>query len=411
MYNKTLKSSRPHIGIFGRRNVGKSSIINSLSGQDTAIVSNQAGTTTDPVSKTMEIHGFGPVVIIDTAGIDDTGELGMLRINKAFGIIKRIDVAVLVLADNIFGNYEKDLIENFKASSIPFLIIHNKSDITCINTELLQSLKSDYEADVIEFSTIDKKNLDDIINSLHRITPASLFKNPTIIGDFVSYGDLVLLVTPVDLEAPEGRIILPQVQTIRDCLDNDCITIILKERELDVYWKKIGIGPKLVVTDSQVFLKVAASTPSNIPMTSFSILFARIRGAFEKYLVGTPHISSLKDGDRVLIMESCSHHVAADDIGRVKIPRWLTQFTGKNLIIEFAAGLDDPVRPITEYSLVIQCGGCMVTKKQIMQRIQPAIDYGIPVTNYGMAIAFCLGIYERAVSIFTKGNASAMDYI
>lgn len=411
MYNKTLKSSRPHIGIFGRRNVGKSSIINSLSGQDTAIVSNQAGTTTDPVSKTMEIHGFGPVVIIDTAGIDDTGELGMLRINKAFGIIKRIDVAVLVLADNIFGNYEKDLIENFKASSIPFLIIHNKSDITCINTELLQSLKSDYEADVIEFSTIDKKNLDDIINSLHRITPASLFKNPTILGDFVSYGDLVLLVTPVDLEAPEGRIILPQVQTIRDCLDNDCITIILKERELDVYWKKIGIGPKLVVTDSQVFLKVAASTPSNIPMTSFSILFARIRGAFEKYLVGTPHISSLKDGDRVLIMESCSHHVAADDIGRVKIPRWLTQFTGKNLIIEFAAGLDDPVRPITEYSLVIQCGGCMVTKKQIMQRIQPAIDYGIPVTNYGMAIAFCLGIYERAVSIFTKGNASAMDYI
>jgi len=405
MYNKTLKSSRPHIGIFGRRNVGKSSIINSLSGQDTAIVSNQAGTTTDPVSKTMEIHGFGPVVIIDTAGIDDTGELGMLRINKAFGIIKRIDVAVLVLADNIFGNYEKDLIENFKASSIPFLIIHNKSDITCINTELLQSLKSDYEADVIEFSTIDKKNLDDIINSLHRITPASLFKNPTIIGDFVSYGDLVLLVTPVDLEAPEGRIILPQVQTIRDCLDNDCITIILKERELDVYWKKIGIGPKLVVTDSQVFLKVAASTPSNIPMTSFSILFARIRGAFEKYLVGTPHV------DRVLIMESCSHHVAADDIGRVKIPRWLTQFTGKNLIIEFAAGLDDPVRPITEYSLVIQCGGCMVTKKQIMQRIQPAIDYGIPVTNYGMAIAFCLGIYERAVSIFTKGNASAMDYI
>ncbi len=411
MYNKTLKSSRPHIGIFGRRNVGKSSIINSLSGQDTAIVSNQAGTTTDPVSKTMEIHGFGPVVIIDTAGIDDTGELGMLRINKAFGIIKRIDVAVLVLADNIFGNYEKDLIENFKASSIPFLIIHNKSDITCINTELLQSLKSDYEADVIEFSTIVKKNLDDIINSLHRITPASLFKNPTILGDFVSYGDLVLLVTPVDLEAPEGRIILPQVQTIRDCLDNDCITIILKERELDVYWKKIGIGPKLVVTDSQVFLKVAASTPSNIPMTSFSILFARIRGAFEKYLVGTPHISSLKDGDRVLIMESCSHHVAADDIGRVKIPRWLTQFTGKNLIIEFAAGLDDPVRPITEYSLVIQCGGCMVTKKQIMQRIQPAIDYGIPVTNYGMAIAFCLGIYERAVSIFTKGNASAMDYI
>ncbi len=411
MYNKTLKSSRPHIGIFGRRNVGKSSLINVLSGQDVAIVSSYAGTTTDPVSKMIEIHGFGPVVIIDTAGIDDSGELGMLRIDRTLRIVDRIDIAVLVLADNIFGDYEKNLIEQFTGSHIPYLVIHNKSDITPIDKELLEFLKSDYPVEVIDFNAINGSHVNKIIDALRRITPPSMFKNPTILGDFVSYGNLVLLVTPIDLEAPEGRIILPQVQTIRDCLDNDCITIIVKERELDAYWAKIGVNPELVVTDSQVFLKVASSIPSHIPMTSFSILFARLKGAFDEYLNGTPRIRYLKDGDRVLIMESCSHHVAADDIGRIKIPRWLTNFTGKNLEFEFAAGLDNPLRPIRDYSLIVQCGGCMVTKKQIMQRLKPAIDAGIPVTNYGMTIAFCLGIYERAISLFSKGSGSTSDYI
>jgi [FeFe] hydrogenase H-cluster maturation GTPase HydF len=411
MYNKTLKSSRPHIGIFGRRNVGKSSLINVLSGQDVAIVSSHAGTTTDPVSKIMEIHGFGPVVMIDTAGIDDTGELGRLRIDRTLRIIDMIDIAVLVIDNNIFGDYEKNLIEQFKGSRIPYIIVHNKSDITPIDGKLLESLRTDYTVEVINFSAVDKVNTNMIIDSLHRITPPSMFKHPTILGDFVSYGNLVLLVTPVDLEAPEGRIILPQVQTIRDCLDNDCITVIVKERELDAYWAKVGVNPELVVTDSQVFLKVAASIPSNIPMTSFSILFAKLKGAFEYYLEGTPCIRHLNDGDRVLIMESCSHHVAADDIGRVKIPRWLTNFTGKSLEFEFAAGLDNPLRPITDYSLIVQCGGCMVTKKQIRQRLKPAIEAGIPVTNYGMAIAFCLGIYERAISLFTKGSVSTSDYI
>lgn len=411
MYNKTLKSSRPHMGIFGRRNVGKSSLINVLSGQDTAIVSSYAGTTTDPVSKTIEIHGFGPVVIIDTAGIDDTGELGGLRIDRTLRIIDRVDIAILVIDNNIFGDFEKNLVEQFKGSHIQYLIVHNKSDISPIDETLLESLKKDYAVDIIDFSTVNKENIEAIIDSMRRITPPSMFKNPTILGDFVSYGDLVLLVTPVDLEAPEGRIILPQVQTIRDCLDNDCITVIVKERELDAYWAKIGINPDLVVTDSQVFLKVAASIPSHIPMTGFSILFARLKGAFEEYLEGTPHIRRLKDGDRVLIMESCSHHVAADDIGRVKIPRWLTNFTGKNLEFEFAAGLDNPLRPIRDYSLVVQCGGCMVTKKQIRQRLKPAIEAGIPVTNYGMTIAFCLGIYERAISLFTKGTVGTADYI
>lgn len=263
MYNKTLKSSRPHIGIFGRRNVGKSSLINVLSGQDVAIVSNHAGTTTDPVSKIMEIHGFGPVVIIDTAGIDDTGELGKLRIDRTLRIIDRIDIAILVLDSNTFGDYEKNLVELFKGSHIPYLIVHNKSDIAPIDIELFKSLKTDYSVDIIDFSTVNKENIETIIDSMRRITPPSMFKNPTILGDFVTYGSLVLLVTPVDLEAPEGRIILPQVQTIRDCLDNDCITLIVKERELDAYWAKIGINPDLVVTDSQVFLKVAASIPSS----------------------------------------------------------------------------------------------------------------------------------------------------
>ncbi|OPY76734.1 MAG: tRNA modification GTPase MnmE [Syntrophorhabdus sp. PtaU1.Bin058] len=411
MNSRPLKSSRPHIGIFGRRNVGKSSLINALADQDVAIVSSEAGTTTDPVFKMMEIHGFGPVVLIDTAGIDDTGDLGALRTDRTRRVIDQIDVAMLVIAENTFGEMERQLLQQLAGSGIPSLVVHNKSDIACIAAPLRGSLVNEFGVGVIDYNTVDRLNTEAIIDGLRKITPQSLFKNPTIVGDLVSYGDIVLLVTPIDLEAPEGRLILPQIQTIRDCLDNDCIAIILKERELDAYRKVIGAEPRLVVTDSQVFLKVASSIPPHIPLTSFSILFAHLKGAFEEYLQGTPRIQSLRDDDRVLIMESCSHHVASDDIGRVKIPRWLTHLTGSNLTFDFVAGLDSPPMPIDGYSLVIQCGGCMVTRRQIMQRLRPAINAGIPVTNYGMAIAFCLGIYERAIAPFVRRRFDATDFI
>jgi [FeFe] hydrogenase H-cluster maturation GTPase HydF len=411
MDNRRLKSSRAHIGIFGRRNVGKSSLINVLSGQDTAIVSHLAGTTTDPVQKTMEIHGLGPVVVIDTPGIDDTGELGRLRIERTIRTIDQIDMAILVIEHNIFGDFEQNLAERLSCSRVPFLIVHNKSDVSALDLSLQESLRKNYGIAVIDTSAIGKKNIDAIIDSLRDITPPSVLSPATIIGDLVSYGDVVLLVTPIDMEAPEGRLILPQVQTIRDCLDNDCITVIVKERELDAYWKKVGIEPRLVVTDSQVFLKTAASVPPHVPLTSFSILFARLKGAFDRYIEGTPRISSLRDGDTVLIMESCAHHVASDDIGRVKIPRWLSTFTGKKLNFEIAPGLDAPARPVWEYSLVIQCGGCMITRKQIMQRLRPAIEAGVPVSNYGMTIAYCLGIYERAMAPFLHEGSNSMVYL
>lgn len=411
MVKRQLKSSRPHIGIFGRMNVGKSSIINSLAGQDVAIVSDHPGTTTDPVEKTMEIHGLGPVVIIDTAGIDDTSDIGSLRVERSMRVIDRIDCAVLAIADNEFGGHETELIRKLKDSSVPFLIVHNKSDAEAIRPELRMKLKECGGYGILEYCALEGNEAGTLIDSLRGIIPETVLARPTIIGDLVSYGDLVLLVTPIDIEAPEGRLILPQIQTIRDCLDHDCITVIVKERELDAYWKKVGIEPNLVVTDSQAFLKAASSTPLHVPMTSFSILFARLKGPFDRYLEGTPRISSLRDGDRVLILESCSHHAASDDIGRVKIPRWLGSFTGKNLSIDVAAGLDTPPRPMVEYSLAIQCGGCMITRKQILQRLKPAIDSGIPVTNYGMAIAYCLGIYNRAISPFVSGKSCLAEYI
>ncbi len=411
MGNGQLKSSSVHIGIFGRMNVGKSSLINALSGQDVAIVSAQAGTTTDPIQKRMEIHGFGPVVFIDTPGIDDAGELGSLRTGRADRVIRQIDAAVLVTEKNTFTDFERGLIERFSEFNVPFFILHNKSDIASIDSALRKSLQSEYGIDVVDFSTIEKKNLDTVLQSLRKVAPPAIFARPTILGDLVNRGDIVLLVTPVDTEAPEGRLILPQVQTIRDCLDNDCITVVLTEEELDTYWKKVGIPPQLAVTDSQVFLKAGASIPAHIPLTSFSILFARLKGAFDNYLEGTPRISALKDGDCVLIMESCSHHAVSDDIGRVKIPRWLANFTGKKLDIEIAAGLDAPARSIGEYALVIQCGGCMITRKQLLQRLQPAIEAGIPVTNYGMAIAYCCGIYDRAIAPFVKERRTGTNLI
>lgn len=408
-----LKSQMPHIGIFGRRNVGKSSFINSISGQDVAIVSPIAGTTTDPVSKTYEITGLGPVVLIDTAGIDDEGDLGKLRIDKTNKVIKQINLAILLFCQNDFSEFEKSLIAQFIANKTPFFMVHTKSDLSTSQELLRKELQSEYGADIVDFSntSLAHSQLEAVINTVKKSLPDSQFNNPTILGDLVKYGDVVLLVTPIDVEAPKGRIIQPQVQTIRDALDHDCVLMMVKERELDLVIKQMGIRPNLVVTDSQVFLKVDASIPKDIPMTSFSILFARLKGEFQHFLSGTRSISKLRNGDRILLLESCSHHVSCDDIGRVKIPRWLEQYTGLKMHYDVVSGLAQINRSIEDYSLVIQCGGCMLTRTQVINKLAPAIAKGIPVTNYGMAIAYCHGIFDRAVAPFVGGMSAEQDLL
>ncbi len=404
------KESKPHIGIFGRRNNGKSSLINSLAGQEIAIVSNVAGTTTDPVKKSMEITGLGPVILIDTAGIDDTGELGKKRISKTLEALKTIDLALLVICDNKFGDFELKLIEQFNEFIVPFFVVHNKSDLKKSNLELAERIKTNYSTEIIEYNNIHPDN-EKLVEAIRKYMPATAYKSNTLVGDLISYGDVVLLITPIDIEAPEGRLILPQVQVIRDILDNDGVAIVLKEREVDSYIRRMEPKPALVITDSQVFLKADASIPKDIPLTSFSIVLARQKGDFEHYIHGTPAIGKLKNGDRVLILESCTHHVSCDDIGRVKIPRWLSNFTGKELIFDTVSGFDSLPVSIHDYALVVQCGGCVLTKKQVISRLKPAIDAGIPVTNYGMAIAYSHGIFERAVRPFVKLVASDEQYL
>lgn len=395
------KDAKPHIGIFGRRNNGKSSLINALTGQDVAIVSDIAGTTTDPVKKSTEIPGIGPVILIDTAGIDDTGELGKKRVEKTLHTLTVIDAAILVIAGNVFGEAEESMVSQFKKYEIPFLIIHNKADIQSLNLSLKEKLNNFH---VIDFCSLLPQN-ELVVEHLLRLIPESVYRNRSLIGDLLKQGDVVLLITPVDTEAPEGRLILPQVQVIRDILDNDCIALVAKEREVDSLLKTLSPRPVLAITDSQVFLKADASVPGDIPLTSFSIILARSKGDFARYLEGTPKISELKDGDRVLIMESCTHHVSCDDIGRTKIPRWLLNYTGKKIEFDVVSGNDMPPHAAHHYNLVIQCGGCMFTRKQLLNRLKPYIDTGIPVTNYGMAIAWIHGIYSRAVAPFVKLDA------
>jgi len=408
---KKGREQKPHIGIYGRRNMGKSSIINKLAAQSIAIVSNTAGTTTDPVKKSFEINGFGPVILIDTAGIDDEGDLGIQRIEKTLETVKLIDLALLVISDNIFGNYELSLIKEFKKYKCPFFVIHNKSDIKQISTELKLNIENDFNVEIINFSTLKNEGVEDIISLIKKTIPESSYKNPSMLGNLISYGDIVLLITPIDIEAPTGRMILPQVQAIRDILDNDAVAIVLKEREVDAFLRKTKIKPALAITDSQIFKKADASIPNDIPLTGFSIVLASLKGDFENYLKGTPKISELKNGDRVLLLESCSHHVACDDIGRVKIPRWITNFTGKSIEFDIISGLDSLKRDMSDYALVIQCGGCMITQKQLQNRLKQAIDIGVPVTNYGMTIAYVQGIFDRAVAPFLKDAEISTNYL
>lgn len=386
-----------HLVITGRRNTGKSSLINTLLAQKKAIVSPIAGTTTDPVKKSFEIPGYASVIFTDTAGIDDEGELGKQRIEKTSEAIQQADGAILVIKENTFGSYEEELIRQFEEAEIPFLIVHNQRDRTPLQTKLKKQLEEKYKTQVLDFST----NKDPNTGILEALKVTFIPPVPcSLIGEIVQSGDLVLLVTPIDSEAPAGRMILPQVQLIRDILDNHCINVVLQPEEIPAFLKKTALLPALVVTDSQAFGQVAALIPEDIPLTSFSIVLAHRKGNFLDYLKGTSYIPRLKDGDRILMLESCSHHVSCEDIGRVKIPTLLRKYTGKQLEFDFIAGLDSIRRPITDYRFVIQCGGCMITDKQLQNRLRPIIKAGIPVSNYGMALAYVQGIFQRAVQPF-----------
>ena len=397
----TNNTSRLHIGIFGRRNTGKSSIINRLTGQNLSIVSDIAGTTTDPVKKSVEILGLGPVVLIDTAGIDDTSELGRQRVSKTQQVMKQVDIAIVVVSNNYFDNYEIQLTEQFKKLQIPVILLHNKSDEHPANISVFKDFSENYNLDFLDFSAKTGEKVETLIQLIQKHIPETFRHLPPLFGDKLKSGDMVLLVIPIDSEAPEGRLILPQVQAIREALDFNCIAVALKESEVKDFMFYTSIVPSLVITDSQLFGKINKMISPDIPLTSFSILLARQRGNFEAYLKGTPHIDKLQNGDRILILESCTHHSSCDDIGRVKIPLWLKEYTGCQLEFDIVSGLSEPPRPVNEYALVLQCGGCMITRKQLLNRIQTAVDANIPITNYGMAIAYIKGSWKRSVELFS----------
>lgn len=397
---KRGNNNKPFIGIFGRRNTGKSTFINRLTGQDIAIVSDIAGTTTDPVKKSMEIFGIGPTVLIDTAGIDDVGEIGKKRVEKTKEVLKIIDLAILIISNNTFGSFEKDLIKSFKRWGVAYVIIHNKSDKLEIAEETQSQIKMLSGKKALSFSALKTAKLDKLIALLRLNIPKTIYQKKSLLSHIINENDHVLLVTPIDKEAPEGRMILPQVMAIRDVLDNNCINIVLKETQLEHYLKTCTIQPKIVITDSQAFNFVKSIVPEDIMLTGFSVLLAYFKGNFKEYLKGTQKLDQLQDQDRVLLLESCTHQVNCDDIGRFKIPNWIKKHTGKDLKFEFVTGLNKLEREIDAYALIIQCGGCMVTKKQLVNRLKPAIDKGIPVTNYGMTIAWLNGIFERTLAPF-----------
>lgn len=393
---------KPRIGIFGRRNYGKSSLINYLTGQSVAIVSEVAGATTDPVRKTMELHGVGPVVWIDTAGIDDTGELGALRIEKTFAELRQVDLAIILISNNTFEAPEQRLVDACRESKATFLLLYAQSDISIPDSQFLSVVEERVGVKPFVFNVSDMAFRQPLLDMVLSSLPESAYRHASLLGDIISRGDRIVMVTPIDSAAPEGRMILPQVQVLRDILDNDAIALVCKETELQETLASLSAPPRLVVTDSQAFALVSKIVPDEIPLTSFSIVLARAKGLFDDYMKGTPTIDNLRDGDRVLLLESCTHNVTCEDIGRVKLPRLLTKHTGKNLSFDVVAGLSAMERPLQDYALVIQCGGCVVTPKQLASRLAPAIAAGVPVSNYGFALAYLNGIFQRAVRPFNN---------
>ena len=406
--NETPKGERVHIALFGRRNVGKSSLINALTGQPVSIVSEVKGTTTDPVAKAMELLPLGPIEIIDTPGLDDEGDLGRMRVQRAYDILEKTDIAILVTdAETGIGDCEQSLLTLIRARKIQTFVVFNKSDLTRPDDEALKQAAALAGAPAFSVSSVTRDGVEAFKLALAQAVPEESDKFQ-IVGDLLSPADFVVLVTPIDKAAPKGRLILPQQQTIRDILEADAIAIVTKEFELRETLAQLGRKPKLVITDSQVFAKVSADTPRDIPLTSFSILFARYKGDLAELVRGAQAIDTLKDGDHILMAEGCTHHRQSDDIGTVKIPRWLRQHTGKQLVFEHAAGMKYP-DDLSPYALIVHCGGCMLNRREMRYRIQQAKEAGIPIVNYGVLIAAVQGILKRCLEPFPLAAMEIQD--
>ena len=400
--NQTPASERVHISFFGKRNAGKSSVINAVTGQDLAIVSSVMGTTTDPVYKTMELLPLGPVMVIDTPGIDDEGELGALRVRKSYQVLNKTDIAILVIDSTAGkGEEELELIHRFHKKGIPYLIVYNKIDL--LSTEKIKDLAMSVRAGEVLVSASDGMNIQELKEKIASLKPEDTHKYP-LIQDLIDPLDLVILVVPIDKAAPKGRLILPQQQTIRDILERGALSLVVRDTELKStldHFLAQGVCPKLVVTDSQAFARVSKAVPENITLTSFSILFSRYKGELETQLKGIAALSSIEDGDRILITEGCTHHRQCGDIGTCKMPEWIRNYTGKKPVFEFTSGTEFP-DDVSSYKMVVHCGGCMLNEREMKYRIACCQDQGVPITNYGILIAQVTGILKRSLGPFPE---------
>ena len=400
--NQTPASERVHISFFGKRNAGKSSVINAVTGQDLAIVSSVMGTTTDPVYKTMDLLPLGPVMVIDTPGIDDEGELGALRVRKSYQVLNKTDIAILVIDSTAGkGEEELELIHRFHKKGIPYLIVYNKIDL--LSTEKIKDLAMSVRAGEVLVSASDGMNIQELKEKIASLKPEDTHKYP-LIQDLIEPLDLVILVVPIDKAAPKGRLILPQQQTIRDILERGALSLVVRDTELKStldHFLAQGVCPKLVVTDSQAFARVSKAVPENITLTSFSILFSRYKGELETQLKGIAALSSIEDGDRILIAEGCTHHRQCGDIGTCKMPEWIRNYTGKKPVFEFTSGTEFP-DDVSSYKMVVHCGGCMLNEREMKYRIACCQDQGVPITNYGILIAQVTGILKRSLGPFPE---------
>lgn len=400
--NQTPASERVHVSFFGKRNAGKSSIINAVTGQDLAIVSSVMGTTTDPVYKTMELLPLGPVMVIDTPGIDDEGELGALRVHKSYQVLNKTDIAILVIDSTAGkGEEELELIHRFHKKGIPYLIVYNKIDL--LSTEKIKDLAMSVRAGEVLVSASDGMNIQELKEKIASLKPEDTHKYP-LIQDLIDPLDLVILVVPIDKAAPKGRLILPQQQTIRDILERGALSLVVRDTELKStldHFLAQGVCTKLVVTDSQAFARVSKAVPENITLTSFSILFSRYKGELETQLKGIAALSSIEDGDRILIAEGCTHHRQCGDIGTCKMPEWIRNYTGKKPVFEFTSGTEFP-DDVSSYKMVVHCGGCMLNEREMKYRIACCQDQGVPITNYGILIAQVTGILKRSLGPFPE---------
>lgn len=400
--NQTPASERVHISFFGKRNAGKSSVINAVTGQDLSIVSSVMGTTTDPVYKTMELLPLGPVMIIDTPGIDDKGELGALRVRKSYQVLNKTDIAILVIDSTISKTEEEfALIHRFHKKKIPYLVVYNKIDL--LSNEEIKDLAMSVRPGEVLVSASSNMNIYELKEKIASLKPEDTHKYP-LIQDLIEPLDLVILVVPIDKAAPKGRLILPQQQTIRDILERGALSLVVRDTELKdtlEHFRAQGIRPRLVVTDSQAFARVSRDTPEDITLTSFSILFARYKGELETQLKGVSSLSSLEGGDRILISEGCTHHRQCGDIGTSKIPDWIRNYTGKKPVFEFTSGTEFP-EDVSSYKMVVHCGGCMLNEREMKYRIACCQDQGVPITNYGILIAQVTGILKRSLGPFPE---------